>query len=519
MVFDKYSNSQQEADKISSNYENISVYSGSDIIENDKSLQSISEKVKGVRISGLGSIEILEILNKIFNNTSDILLIVDSDGLLHEIMSGAEDNLSQKPEYFVGKYLDQLIQVEYYNDFKAAVKKIYIEGEPFIRAKYELQINGKVKLLEIIMFPALEDKIVCVCKEISKKKLLEGKFSLLWDNSFEGMVLCDSEGNLIDVNDAYLSISGLTREKVVGKCLWNVIEINDQLKNQIIENYRNSFTSPGRVHASHKRIKFISAKIVDIEESHSFMEISPGHLIMFAIFMDITSRVQNEDYQNDLNRFALLGKFSSILSHEIRNSLCKMKMNLDVYKEDFENNGNLGKVYHTFQNEIASLSKLSNEITQFSRHTEIIPIKINIFMFFERIREKVLKKLNDKGIKLKNNTLDNSIMGDYTKLQTAFLSLINNSIDSIEKDGIIEITSELLNDTGKLSVIIKDNRNSIADTDQIFKPSYTNKISDSGLSLLISKEIITEHGGSIKLLSSVKGDTRFEVQLSCDLNG
>ena len=240
---------------------------------------------------------------------------------------------------------------------------------------------------------------------------------------------------------------------------------------------------------------------------------------MLTVFNDITSRVQNKDYQNDLDRFALLGKFSSILSHEIGNSLCKMKMNLDVYKEDFENNENLGRVYHILQKEIASLCKVSNEITQFSRHTEIIPIKINIFMLFEGIREKVLMKLNDNGIKFINNTRDYSIMGDYTKLQTAFLNFINYSINSIEKDGIIEITSKLLTNTGKLSVIIKDNGNGMTDIDQILKPSNTNKISVSGLRMLISKQLITDHGGSIKLLSSVKGDTRIEIQLSCELNG
>jgi signal transduction histidine kinase len=59
----------------------------------------------------------------------------------------------------------------------------------------------------------------------------------------------------------------------------------------------------------------------------------------------------------------------------------------------------------------------------------------------------------------------------------------------------------------------------MTDIDQILKPSNTNKISVSGLRMLISKQLITDHGGSIKLLSSVKGDTRIEIQLSCELNG
>ena len=520
MLRDKYNYSRRGGDKIPSNYEDISMYSWSDIVGDYKSLQHISKKIKKVRISKLKSGEILGVVNNLFNYTSDILLIVDTEGLISEIESNHEDNLSFAPEYFVGKYLDQFITVGYQNDFKTAVKKIYIDGEPFIKLKFKNEVKGKPKLLEIILFPVLEDKIVLVCRELPKNILLEKIFPLLWDNSFEGMVLGDREGNLIDVNDSYLRISGLTREEVVGKCLWDIIEIDNQLKNQRIEYYRNCFDSPQTTFTGKRRIKFIlSKKIVDVEELHTFIEVNPGHVLMLTVFNDISSNFQNEDIQNDLNRFALLGKFSSVLSHEIGNSLCNIKLNLDVYKEDFENNENLEKVYYTFQKEIARLNKLSNEIIQFSRYTEAIPIKINIFVFFGGIREKVLKRLDEKGIKLINNTRDYSILGDYTKLQTAFLNLIIYSIDSIENNGIIEISSEFLNDTGKLSVIIKYNGNGKVDPDQIFKPSYANKISGSGLNLLFSKQLITEHGGSIKLLSSAKGDTRFEVQLSCGLNG
>ena len=516
---DRQFNPQQIEAKISANYENNSMNSWSDISGDNKSLQNISKRIREVRISKSAYVEILEIVDNIFNHTSDILLIVDSEGLICEIVSGHEDNLSYKPEYFAGKCLDQFTTVEYYNHFKSSVKKIYGEGKPFIKTKFKNQVKGKVKLLEIIMFPALEDKIVLVCKNILRNTLLDKKFSFIWDNSFEGMVLSDVEGHLLDVNDAYLKISGLTREDVTGKCLWDIIEIDDQFKNQVMESYRNSFNSNRTTFTCNRRVKFISSKIVDIQELRTFMEIDPGHKIMFTVFNDITLRVQNEDSQNDLNRFALLGKFSSILSHDIGNSLCKMKMNIDVYKEEFMKNPELGKVYDTLQKEIASLCNLSNEIIQFTRHTEDIPIKINIFKFMERIGEKVSKKLNDKGIKLNNNTRDYSIICDFTKIQTAFLNLINYSIDSIEKDGIIELTSELFSNTVKLSVIIKDNRDDKADPVQIFNPFDTNKISGSRLSMLISKQIITGLGGSINFLPSAKGGTRFEIQLPCELNG
>jgi phosphoglycerate-specific signal transduction histidine kinase len=195
-----------------------------------------------------------------------------------------------------------------------------------------------------------------------------------------------------------------------------------------------------------------------------------------------------------------------------------MKMNLDIYKDEF-NNVMLESVYQTFQTEIIHLNKLSNEIKQYSRPTEIIPSKINIFLFFESIKEQLSKKLKHKQITFINNTSDYSIISDYLKLQTAFLSLLNSSIDSMDNDSIIEITSKLLDDTGKLSIIINNNGDNAFNINPIFNPYDINKISGSGLGLLIFQQLIIDMGGSIHLLPSDNEETRIEIQLSCELNG
>ena len=225
------------------------------------------------------------------------------------------------------------------------------------------------------------------------------------------------------------------------------------------------------------------------------------------------------DYQDDLDRFTLLGKFASILFHEIGSSLCKMKMNLDVYKDAFSNNDELGKVYRTFQTEIANLNNFSNEIKQYSRPAEIIPAKINIFMLFEGIENQVSKKLNDKRITLINNASDILIISDYLKLQTAFLRLLVSKIDSMENDGILEITTKLLDNSEKLTIIISNNGDSAFNIDPIFNPYDINITSGTGLSMLIFKQIIIDLGGSIKFLSSDNDYSSIEILLPCDLNG
>lgn len=213
--------------------------------------------------------------------------------------------------------------------------------------------------------------------------------------------------------------------------------------------------------------------------------------------------LENISARNDLNQFALLGKFTSILSHQIGNSLCKIKMNLDVYKEEFKNNNNLERVYETIYSEITHLSKLSNDIKQYLKKSEDIPIKINVFNLFENVREKVSKRLSDKKIIYINHAENNLIVNDYIKVQTAFLILINSMIDSMGKDDIIEITSGMLNDTAKVVVIIRNEGKFV-----ILKNAP-----ELELSLLIFKQLITVLGGSTDFLFSDDQNTKIEVQL------
>jgi signal transduction histidine kinase len=232
--------------------------------------------------------------------------------------------------------------------------------------------------------------------------------------------------------------------------------------------------------------------------------------------MEITPHVLSENFQNDLNRYAFLGKFASILYHEIGSSLCKIKMNLDLYKDEFNSSVELERLYKIFYEEITRLNKLSTEINQYSRHTEAIPIKINIYRLFESIRENVSKKLNEKEINILNFTQESTIVGDYIKLQTAFLSYFNYSVDSLNKNSSIEISSRTLGETNKILITVKNNGDGVVNMSPIFN---TADISRSGLSLLIFKQLIIDLGGSISLLSSDKNDSMLEVQLPGVLNG
>jgi signal transduction histidine kinase len=113
------------------------------------------------------------------------------------------------------------------------------------------------------------------------------------------------------------------------------------------------------------------------------------------------------------------------------------------------------------------------------------------------------------------------IYADAQHIVQVFVNLFTNAADAMnnggngEKKGILRIG--VSNENGMVRVIIDDSGNGIA-TDhlqRIWDPFFTTKSPESGtgLGLSITRDIIVEHGGTIKAENRPEGGARFTVSL------
>ena len=102
-----------------------------------------------------------------------------------------------------------------------------------------------------------------------------------------------------------------------------------------------------------------------------------------------------------------------------------------------------------------------------------------------------------------------------SQLNQVFLNLINNAAQSIAEEGTVTVRSRVENQ--RIRIDITDTGSGIAADvlPHIFDNFYTTKPAGegTGLGLPIAKTIVTEHGGEIKVESSVGKGTTFTVYL------
>ena len=112
------------------------------------------------------------------------------------------------------------------------------------------------------------------------------------------------------------------------------------------------------------------------------------------------------------------------------------------------------------------------------------------------------------------------IDGDSDRLQQVFINLINNALDAMPKGGEIRVTSEVMtNDgtNGNAQVIVDFADNGCGMTEEIrahiFDSMYTTKKRGrgTGLGLVVVKQVMSEHGGSIEVETESERGSLFRM--------
>lgn len=164
------------------------------------------------------------------------------------------------------------------------------------------------------------------------------------------------------------------------------------------------------------------------------------------------------------------------------------------------------------------LEELINELFDIARfNSEKIILEkeeLNLNLMIEQIIDDFYPILNDLNKKINFKATKNlNIYADPDKLSRVFNNLIKNAINYSKDNTDIDINASKSNNeiivsvTNKGKMIPKDKLDKIFENFYRIDESRTSKTGGSGLGLAISKEIVSLHGGKIKVTSDIDKTT------------
>lgn len=387
--------------------------------------------------------------------------------------------------------------------------------------------------------------LVSVARDISERKIREAmiklyysKFLSLFMNMNSGLtynrIILDEDNNpvdyeVIDVNDAFLSLAGLKREDYVGK---RYSEIN----HNIIDKNRLAIYAQVALEGTSSYISEVFSF-----KYNKWLELSiysPEKNYFVTIFRDISERRQNElELKRAIEEAEAANnaksEFLANMSHEIRTPLNGIIGMLDLtlnYELDSDIEDNL--IIAQFS--ARKLLHIINDVLDFSKlEAGKMIIQSETFNLKKLIKNTINIHNNNadaKGLKLTYHISENIpdyIISDQNRLVQILNNLLSNAI-KFTKEGAVSLVIDKVSSTNNevlLNFAVLDTGIGIPihKKDVLFKSfsqidnSFTREYEGTGLGLAITKQLVEVMGGSIGYESELSRGSIFYVTLPCQI--
>lgn len=221
-------------------------------------------------------------------------------------------------------------------------------------------------------------------------------------------------------------------------------------------------------------------------------------------------------------RFATIGKVSSLITHEIRNPLSSIGLNAELLEEEisaFEGCDitESRQLLRAIGSEVDRLRDVTEEYLQFARLPKPDLEQTSLQELVESLVRFVGPELEQKKISITVTSEECSlVLMDSNQIRQALLNLIRNATEAIGEQGG-KILLHLKNHENGMSMIrIEDSGPGVPFEVQphIFEAFYSTKPSGTGMGLSLVQQIVAEHGGEVRCLrSAVLGGAKFVVFL------
>jgi two-component system, NtrC family, nitrogen regulation sensor histidine kinase NtrY len=254
------------------------------------------------------------------------------------------------------------------------------------------------------------------------------------------------------------------------------------------------------------------------DEGKKFMSVYVSHLRILdknhklITFQDINSEIEQKEIE-------AWHKLIRILTHEIMNSvtpISSLTETLEAILHDKNGNtkvvkdlteDNLNDIRFSLQTIRKRSDGLLHFIDNYRKLTKVPrPQKetVNLNAFFKDVQSLMAPTLRDNAIDLQINIIGNPVVqADPVLLEQTVLNLITNSMHAVAESARKLISISVYLEDQYLIIKIGDTGKGIPakELSEIFIPFFSTKKDGSGIGLSLSKQIMSLHGGSIRVKS------------------
>ena len=219
-------------------------------------------------------------------------------------------------------------------------------------------------------------------------------------------------------------------------------------------------------------------------------------------------------------RMATVGRLSLKVAHEVRNPIAAIELNAELVGDLVKERGGVdmeeaATLVTAIREQVNALDAITEEYLAFARFPRPQYDEDSVNEMVAALVEFVRPVAARQGSSVEATT-DQTVPPmaiDRTLLRQAILNLVKNGLEALGRGGSLTVSTRRVDD--HVEVAIRDTGPGIAlDVGKrLFEQFFTTKPQGTGLGLYISRQIIEEHGGTLRWESAPGAGTTFTASL------
>lgn len=471
-----------------------------------------------------------EYVRSLIEASLDPMVTIDLNGKITDMNAAFENITGLSREKIAGTNF-----TDYFTRTKLASEAYRDVFEKGSISDYHLTLTGaQEKQIDILLNGSVykDDKGKVIGAVVTTRERLLSKYSLsLIEASLDPLITINSEGKITGMNQALVSITGMTREEITGSNFFDYFTEPEKAREVYEEAFKKGYVMNFPLTVRHK-----NGKLTDVLFNGSIYKDGRGNVLGIVIVArDVTEMKKFEKELIEAKSKAEVAmrskqQFLANMSHEIRTPMnaiigftkVLLKTDLsDKQKEYIDAIKLSGDALIVLINDILDLAKVDAGKMTF----EQAPFKIRnsisamLHLFETKIQEKHIELIKEF-----DPAIPEVLLGDSVRLHQIIMNLVSNALKFTHK-GNITVKVKLIGETKDKATIefeVKDTGIGIPENklDAIFEnfqqaSSTTSRIyGGTGLGLAIVKQLVQAQGGNVAVKSKVGEGSSFCFTLS-----
>jgi signal transduction histidine kinase len=219
-------------------------------------------------------------------------------------------------------------------------------------------------------------------------------------------------------------------------------------------------------------------------------------------------------------RMATVGRLSLKVAHEVRNPIAAIELNAELVGDLVKERGGAdmdeaATLVTAIREQVSALDALTEEYLAFARFPrpqydeDSVNEMVAALVEFQR----PVAARQGSAVEATTDQTVPPMAIDRTLLRQAILNLVKNGLEALGRGGKLTVGTRRVDD--QVEIAIRDTGPGIAPDvgKRLFEQFFTTKPQGTGLGLYISRQIIEEHGGTLRWESAPGAGTTFTASL------